>query len=174
MADLTTEFLGYKLKNPVGVSSCDFGETKWEAQHVIDQGIGWLTGKTVHKIDGPHRWPRPYFYPLKRFSNDFKDTWVASQMFSKIPYDEWMSKEGPAIVELCRKNNVMYIGSMNAAGMDPENWLPILRDLESIGVDAIELDTGGPHATFGAVESEIDCAPRPSMSRSSSRRPRSA
>lgn len=157
MADLTTEFLGYQLKNPVGVSSCDFGETKWEAQHVIDQGIGWLTGKTVHKIDGPHRWPRPYFYPLKRFSNDFKDTWVASQMFSKIPYDEWMSKEGPAIVELCRKNNVMYIGSMNAAGMDPENWLPILRDLESIGVDAIELDTGGPHATFGAVESEIDC-----------------
>ena len=157
MADLTTEFLGYKLKNPVGVSSCDFGETKWEAQHVIDQGIGWLTGKTIHKIDGPHRWPRPFFYPLKRFSNDFKDTWVSSQMFSKIPYDEWMSKEGPAIVDLCRKNNVMYIGSVNAAGMDPDNWIPILKDMESIGVDAIELDTGGPHATFGAVKSQLDC-----------------
>ena len=31
MADLTTEFLGYQCKNPVGVSSCDFGETEWEA-----------------------------------------------------------------------------------------------------------------------------------------------
>ena len=28
-------------------------------------GIGWIIGKTVHKIDGPHRWPRPYFYSLR-------------------------------------------------------------------------------------------------------------
>ena len=51
----------------------------------------------------------------------------------------------------------MYIGSVNAAGMDPDNWIPILKDMESIGVDAIELDTGGPHATFGAVKSQLDC-----------------
>ena len=26
MANLKTNFLGYELKNPVGVSSCDYGE----------------------------------------------------------------------------------------------------------------------------------------------------
>lgn len=31
------------------------------------------------------------------------------------------------------------------------------RDMEQLGCDAVELDTGGPHATFGAVESEKDC-----------------
>lgn len=110
MANLTTEFLGFQCKNPVGVSSCDFGETEWEAGRVIEQGIGWLTGKTIHKIDGPHHWPRPFFYSLKKFGPDLKDVWVCSQMFSHIPYDEWMSSEGPKIVKKCHDNNVMFIG----------------------------------------------------------------
>ena len=53
MANLKTNFLGYELKNPIGVSSCDFGGHEYLAKRVVDQGIGWLTGKTVHKIDGP-------------------------------------------------------------------------------------------------------------------------
>ena len=157
MADLTTEFLGFQCKNPVGVSSCDFGETEWEASRVIDQGIGWLTSKTIHKIDGPHHWPRPFFYSLKKFGPEMKDVWVCSQMFSHIPYDEWMSTEGPKIVKKCHDNNVMFIGSVCMPGEEEEDWAGICRDMEAIGVDAIELDTGGPHATFGAVESEIDC-----------------
>lgn len=157
MADLTTEFLGYKLKNPVGVSSCCFGGEAHEAQRVIEQGIGWLTGKTIHKINGPHHWPRPFFYSLKKFGPEMKDVWVCSQMFSQIPYDEWMSVEGPKIVKACHDANVMYIGSVAAAGESPDDWEPIMRDMESIGVDAIELDTGGPHATFGADVSQLDC-----------------
>ena len=157
MADLSTEFLGYELKNPVGVSSCDFGEHAYEAKRVIDQGIGWLTGKTIHDINGPHRWPRPYFYSLSKFGPEMKDCWVCSQMFSNTPYDEWMSKDGPEIVKLCHDNHVMYIGSVDTAGEDVTNWQRLCRDMESIGVDAIELDTGGPHATFGAVVTEADC-----------------
>ena len=86
-----------------------------------------------------------------------KDVWVCSQMFSEIPYDQWMSVEGPKIVKACHDANVMFIGSVAAAGEEPEDWEPIMRDMESIGVDAIELDTGGPHATFGADASQLDC-----------------
>ena len=157
MADLTTEFLGYQCKNPVGVSSCDFGETEWEASRVIDQGIGWLTSKTIHKIDGPHHWPRPFFYSLKKFGPEMKDVWVCSQMFSHIPYDEWMSTEGPKIVKKCHDNNVMFIGSVCMPGEEEEDWAGICRDMASIGVDAIETDTGGPHATFGAELDQLDC-----------------
>ena len=45
MANLKTNFLGYELKNPIGVSSCDFGGHEYLAKRVIDQGIGWLTVK---------------------------------------------------------------------------------------------------------------------------------
>ena len=157
MADLSTEFIGFKVKNPIGVSSCDYGNTKDKAQRVVEQGIGWLTGKTIHKIDGPHHWPRPYFYSLRRFGEDLKDTWVCSQMFSEIPYDEWMSTYGPEVVKYCHDNGVMYIGSVDAASADAEDWIPLIKDMESIGVDAIELDTGGPHATFGAELDQLDC-----------------
>ena len=157
MANLETEFLGCSIKNPIGVSSCDFGGTELEAKRVIDQGIGWLTGKTIHKINGPHHWPRPFFYSLKQFGPELKDSWVCSQMFSQIPYDQWMSEEGPKIVKACHDAGVMYIGSIAAAGEEAEDWEPLVHDMESIGVDAIELDTGGPHATFGAEEAQQDC-----------------
>ena len=156
MANLKTEFLGFELKNPVGVSSCDFGGKLHYAERVIDQGIGWLTGKTVHKIDGPHHWPRPYFYSLKEFGPELKDTWVCSQMFHSMPYDQWMEDEGPKIVKACHDAGVMYIGSVCGIGEDPDTWVDLCKDMESIGVDAIELDTGGPHATFGAIASQLD------------------
>lgn len=156
MANLKTNFLGFELKNPVGVSSCDFGGKADYAKRVIDQGIGWLTGKTVHKIDGPNHWPRPYFYSLKEFGPELKDAWVCSQMFHNMPYDQWMNDEGPKIVKMCHDNGVMYIGSVCGIGEEPTNWADLCRDMESIGVDAIELDTGGPHATFGAVASQAD------------------
>ena len=157
MANLKTNFLGFELKNPVGVSSCDFGETPEYAKRVIDQGSGWLTGKTIHDIDGPHHWPRPYFYSLKDFGKEMKDVWVCSQMFSNIKYDEWMSVQGPAIVKECHDNGVMFIGSVATAGEDPEHWARLCRDMEQVGVDAIELDTGGPHATFGATVEQAEC-----------------
>ena len=88
MANLKTNFLGYELKNPVGVSSCDYGEKLIYAKRVVDQGIGLLTSKTIHKIDGPHHWPRPYCYSLKQFGPEMKDAWVCSQMFSNMPYEQ--------------------------------------------------------------------------------------
>ncbi len=156
MANLKTTFLGHEVKNPIGVSSCDFGGHEDLAKRVIDQGIGWLTGKTVHRINGPHRWPRPYFYSLRKFGPELRDSWVCSQMFHNMPADEWLETEGPRIVELCRKNNVLYIASVGAADKEQE-WVELCRDMEAIGADMVELDTGGPHATFGAVLEEAEC-----------------
>ena len=151
MANLKTNFLGFELKNPIGVSSCDFGGHEYLAKRVIDQGIGWLTGKTCHRIDGPHRWPRPFFYSLKKFGPELKDSWVCSQMFHNMPYEEWLEKEGPKIVKLCHDNGVMYIGSVGAAGTDGKEWADLCKDMEQLGCDAVELDTGGPYAVGGLM-----------------------
>ena len=42
MANLKTNFLGVELKNPVGVTSCEFGGHSWLAKRVCEQNIGWL------------------------------------------------------------------------------------------------------------------------------------
>lgn len=156
MANLKTTFLGVEVKNPVGVASCDFGGHEHLAKRVVEQGIGWLTAKTCHKIDGPHRWPRPYFYSLKKFGPELRDSWVSSQMFNNMPYDEWLEKEGPKILKLCRDNGVLFIASVCGIGTDPATWTCLCKDMEDMGCDMIELDTGGPHATFGAIESQAD------------------
>ena len=156
MANLKTRFCGIEVKNPIVVTSCDFGETERLAKRVIEQGIGVLVSKTIHKIDGPNRWPRPFFYSLKPFGNDLKDSWICSQMFSSINYEEWMTVEGPKIVKLCKENDVRFVGSVCGIGTDLDSWIELCKDMESIGVDMIELDTGGPHATFGAVEDQKD------------------
>ena len=151
MADLATTFCGLKVKSPVGVTSCDFGGHARLARRVAEQGIGWLVGKTVHRIDGPHRWPRPHFYSLRRFGPELRDAFVSSQMFHHLPYDRWLAEELPATLEVCREHGVLFIGSCCGIGEDPDTWIPFLRDMAAAGVEAIELDTGGPHATFGAV-----------------------
>lgn len=151
MADLSTTFCGLRVKNPVGVTSCDFGGSARLAGRVAEQGIGWLIGKTVHRIDGPHRWPRPHFYSLRRFGPELRDAFVSSQMFHHLPYERWLEEELPGTLEVCRRHDVLFIGSCCGIGDDPDTWIPFLRDMAAAGVPAVELDTGGPHATFGAV-----------------------
>ncbi len=156
MADLKTTFCGLEVKNPIGVTSCDFGGHERLIRRCGEQGIGWIIGKTVHKIDGPHRWPRPFFYSLKRFGSDLKDSWVCSQMFHNIPYEQWLEKELPKSLQTCKEMDTLFIGSCSGIGPVAETWIPFLKDMESAGVNCIELDTGGPHPTFGAVAAHKD------------------
>lgn len=154
MANLSTEFCGLEVKNPIGVTSCDFGGHERLLRRCVEQGIGWIIGKTVHEIDGPHRWPRPYFYSLRRFGNDLKDAWVCSQMFHNMPYRKWLEEELPKCLETCEEFDVLFIGSCSGIGADADTWIPFLKDMEAAGVKMVELDTGGPHATFGAVAAQ--------------------
>jgi dihydropyrimidine dehydrogenase (NAD+) subunit PreA len=154
MADLGTTFCGFPVKNPVGVTSCDFGGEARLARRVADQGVGWIVGKTVHRINGPHRWPRPYFFSLRRFGPDLRDAWTCGQMFHHMPYERWLADELPATLEVCREHDMLFVGSCSGTGPDPKTWIPLLRDMAAAGVQMIELDTGGPHATFGAVNAQ--------------------
>jgi dihydropyrimidine dehydrogenase (NAD+) subunit PreA len=156
MVDLRTQFCGLEVKNPIGVTSCDFGADARLLRRCAEQGIGWIIGKTVHKIDGPHSWPRPYFYSLRRFGNDLKDAWICGQMFHNMPYEKWLHEELPKCLKTCEEFDMLYIGSCSGIGPDVDTWIPFLKDMEAAGVKIVELDTGGPHATFGSVEAHKD------------------
>lgn len=157
MADLKTSFCGLPVKSPIGITSCDFGGTAKLIERFSETGIGWIIGKTVHKIDGVHRWPRPFFYSLRHFGNDMKDVWICSQMFHNMPYEKWLDEELPKCLKVCKDHGVLYIGSVSGIGPVAETWVPFIQDLQDRGVEIIELDTGGPHATFGAVDAHKDC-----------------
>jgi dihydropyrimidine dehydrogenase (NAD+) subunit PreA len=152
MANLNTEFGGLEVKNPIGVTSCDFGGQERLLRRCAEQGIGWIIGKTVHRIDGPHSWPRPFFYSLRRFGHDLKDSWVCSQMFHNMSYEKWLNEELPKCLKTCEEFDLLFIASCSGIGPDASTWIPFLKDLKAAGVKMVELDTGGPHATFGAIE----------------------
>lgn len=156
MANLTVDFCKIEVKNPIGVTACDFGGSERLLRRCAEQGIGWIIGKTVHKIDGPHRWPRPYFYSLKRFGKDLADAWICSQMFHNKPYEKWRDEELPRCLKTCEEHDMLFIGSCSGIGTDVDTWIPFLKEMESAGVKMVELDTGGPHATFGAVDGQKD------------------
>ncbi len=154
MADLTTEFCGIEVKNPIGVTSCSFGGHERMLKRCAEEGAGWIVGKTVHEIEGPQSWPRPYYYSLRRFGADLKDAWVCSEMFHHMPYRRWLHEELPQCLKTCDEFDMLFIGSCSGIGADAGTWIPFLKDMEAAGVRAVELDTGGPHATFGSVETQ--------------------
>lgn len=156
MANLRTTYCGIEIKNPIGVSSCDFGSTAAHAKRACEQGIGWITSKTAHHIDGPHHWPRPFFYSLKKFGPEMKDCWICSQQFLEKDYDKWLNEELPKILKVCAEHDVLFVGSVCGIGEDPATWECLLKDHENAGVKVCELDTGGPHATFGAEADQAD------------------
>ncbi|MCJ7683988.1 MAG: 4Fe-4S binding protein [Desulfobacteraceae bacterium] len=109
MANLETDFCKIEVKNPIGVTACDFG------------------------------------------GNDLSDAWICSQMFHNKPYEKWLREELPGCLKVCEDHDMLFIGSCSGIGADADTWVPFLVEMEAAGVKMGELDTGGPHATFGAV-----------------------
>ena len=150
MADLTCRMAGLEWKNPLIIASCDFGGDAEIVRRSVAFGAAGLITKTIHKIPGVHTWPRPCHYSLRRFGKELNESWTCSQMFSQIPYDQMINEELPQMVKACRQHDVRLIGNVSAIGDDLELWKSAARDVAQTGVDMLELNTGGPHATFGA------------------------
>lgn len=153
MANLTIEVCGLRFKNPIISASDEFGGSARMAKRAIDQGVAGIVTKTIHQIPGPQRWTRPHMFPLRKFGKGFEDALFASAMFSYIPYEEWLKAEGPAMRKVCQENDVRFIVSISGIGEDLDSWERLARDQEALGAEMLELNLGGPHATFGAEES---------------------
>jgi dihydropyrimidine dehydrogenase (NAD+) subunit PreA len=156
MPNLAIEICGLRFKNPIISASDEFGGTARMAKRAIDQGVSGIITKTIHQIPGPQRWTRPHMFPLRKFGKGFEDVLYTSLMFSHIPYEDWLKREGPAIRNVCHENDVRFIVSISGIGEDFESWVRLARDQEAIGAEMLELNLGGPHATFGAEESARD------------------
>jgi dihydroorotate dehydrogenase subfamily 1 len=143
-----------KFKNPVISASDDFGGDARMAERVLKQGIGGLVTKCIHRDIGSERWPRPYFFSLRRFG--MPNAMICQEMFSHIKYEKWIETVGPEVVKMCRKHDAKVIVNIAGKGAeteeDRESWQTLAREQEGIGADVLELDIGGPHGVFGQPE----------------------
>ncbi len=152
--DLSVKVFGLEFKNPIVSASDDFGGDARMAERVLKQGISALITKCIHLDIGSERWPRPYFFHLRRFG--MPNAMICQEMFSHFKYKKWLQGEGPKIIKKCREYDAIVIGNIAGKGAqtdeDRESWQKVARDLEELGVDALELDIGGPHGVFGQPE----------------------
>ena len=102
MTDLTCKMASIEFKNPIILASCDFGGDVDICERTVKMGTAAIITKTIHKIPGIHTWPRPCHYSLRRFGRELNDTWVCSQMFSQIPYDQWIDDQLPRMAKVCK------------------------------------------------------------------------
>ena len=77
-------------------------------------------------------------------------------MFHNKSYEKWLHEELPGCLKACEAHDMLFIGSCSGIGADARTWIPFLKEMEDAGVKMVELDTGGPHATFGAVDAQKD------------------
>ena len=152
MADTRVTMCGLEFKNPILSAADDFGSTARMARRVVEQGIGGLVSKTVHRIPGMGQWPRPWHFPIKKFGEGHEQGFICSELYCHIEYDRWLNEEAPKMVKLCRENDVRFIVSMSGLGTEFETWGQIARDLEQVGAEMLELNLGGPHAKFQVRE----------------------
>lgn len=142
MVDLAIKFCGLELKNPVCPGSSGLTGEPEKVRKSIDAGVGAIVGKTVTTIQEMRKRPRPYFFPLRNLK--FMDEWIGSELLEPQPPEKWLENKGKVIVKLCHKNDIPYIASIMAAGDQREDWAKLAKSVESIDVDAIELNFSCP------------------------------
>ena len=149
MADLRTEFLGVKFKNPVLAASAEPTLSAENMKRVIETGAGGLVAKTVTNSEAMRRLTRMSKWRyLDEQHNICRGkvprlfTFYGRSGLAEEPPQEWMEelKEAQAAA---RQNDCVIIGSV--AGTTPDTWATLGRMVEDTGIRLIELNFGCPH-----------------------------
>ncbi len=132
MADISTIYMGLKLKNPLLVASCALSKT---AEGIVDceeAGAGAIVIKSLFE---------------EQVRADIEDIERSSQSFRHPEAIEYVEKMGMAlgpreylklIEEAKRKTSIPVIASLNC--VSSKVWVDYTRKLVNAGADAIELN----------------------------------
>jgi len=128
--DLSVNFKGITLKNPVIVTAGEHGRDGKSIKAVARSGVGAITTKTITNIPLPD--PLPCYAKL---NNGFLNC-VLSAVH---PSDQWFKEEMP----IAKQGGVPVIA--NLAGTSPQEAADLAKRAEDAGADMIELPTHCPH-----------------------------
>ncbi|HEY0307280.1 MAG TPA: dihydroorotate dehydrogenase-like protein [Acidobacteriaceae bacterium] len=136
MVDLSTDYLGLKLKSPVVVSSTPLSDSSDNVQRMEDHGAAAVVLSSLfeEQLDLESR-------ALDR--NLTRGTESFAEALTYLPdYDEYRATQDAYLAHLVQVKNLVAIpvlASIN--GVTPSGWVKFAQDVESAGADALELNT---------------------------------
>ena len=159
--DLSVDFCGIRLKNPLIAGSCDYSRSISRFQKVVESGVAAIVMKSLTNVESLQNPKIAKFLCLNDTFTPWKYGEPVGGFYSRggamLSQPEWneLAAEAPA---LARKNNVLLIGSICASGL--AIWRRMAKKMEDTGLQAIELNLGNPHFAVGSntMDARIDQA----------------
>lgn len=135
MIDLTTQYLGFNLKNPIVASASPLGESLDTIRRLEDHGIA--------AVVLPSLFEEQLNLESAALDSDLsRGTEVFPESLSYLPDLKTYNLGPDGYLELIRKAkasvSVPIIASLN--GVSPGGWVRYAREMEQAGADAIELN----------------------------------
>ncbi len=148
MADISTEFAGLKLKNPIMTAA---GPTSRDGMSLLNAaagGVGGLVAKTVSVR--PAEVPRPNMAALQNGRVGSRRGILNAELWSELPVEQWLEKE----YAIALSSGLPLIASV---GYTPEDVSQLGPKLEKAGVNAIEFSTHyvGGHTEIAKALKEV-------------------
>jgi len=148
MADLSTEYMGLKLKNPIVVASCSLTSTSEGVRHCAEAGAGAVVLKSLFEEQ------------IRVEADDLeKYLWLSGHP-EALDYIRNMSMElGPReylslIKETKSAVSIPVIASLNC--VSPEWWTDYAIQIEASGADAMELNISAMPSNPDRSDEEIE------------------
>lgn len=135
MPDLSTTYLGLKLKNPIVPSASPLTHSLAGAQQLEDAGAGALVMHSLFEEKIQHEGEQ-----LQRFFHQQSIGHGEADSFHPIP-DDYLSYQDDYLEQLQRIKaalDIPLIASLN--GISTGGWVDYARALEEAGADALELN----------------------------------
>ncbi len=149
MADLSTSYMGIKLKNPVVVAACALSNKIDNISRAEEAGAGGLVIRSLFEEQIRHE-IGDFDDALAEGGNAFAE---ATSFFPEIEHGE--AKEHLFWVERAREATEMpLIASLNAAS--PGKWVEYAKQLADTGVNGLELNYYSVEADINRSASEVE------------------
>ena len=151
MIDLTTKYLGLKLRNPIVASASPLGESLDNIRRLEDHGIGAIVLPSLfeEQLDIESE---TVDSDLSRGAEEFAEavTYFPDLMTYNLGPDGYLNLIHKAKASV----RVPIIASLN--GVSPRGWIRYAREMEQAGADAIELNIYSLVADPGRTGSEVE------------------
>lgn len=166
MADLSTQYAGLNLKNPLLAASATETKDAKTMKKCIDAGFGGVVVKSLYgtSIAVARKWHRPRFQ-LLNWHPQSTDPLKAPDGFilysveqgSQFDYDGWSDDVSRAKDTIGDKGAV--IGSIMAGAMS--DWTEMCEVVRKTNMDALEIDLSCPHMKETHKESGVELGADP-------------
>jgi dihydroorotate dehydrogenase (fumarate) len=140
--DLTTHYMGLRLRNPLVAASAGITETRDRLRRAEDAGTGAAVMKSWFETAYARRSPTPRFRLLRRGRPGFRSTTLYSfEQASGFDLQRYAEEVRRAKESL----EMPVIASANC--VSDEGWVEWSRAMEQAGADAIEINASCPYGT---------------------------